>query len=454
MRIKLDLPLSVSQICTAVNAAIPSNTNTEACVSAICTDTRECAEGDLFIALSGENDSGEKYIEYAIAKKCQIISCSDNKRVIRVQDTQEALLSLSRVYKAMISPTYTVAITGSVGKSTTVKFTSVILGQKFKVHSTIGNFNNLLGVPLTVFAMPKNTEVLVTEFGMNRKGEISKLSQTVNPNVATITSIGTAHIGNLGSREAIANAKLEILDGMSNGSLLLPKDEALLSRITNAMYVGRNSSLSYFSLNDADNDLYSYRSASKLIDGISFFDKREHILTDLAFALTIADTLGLSEKEMIDGVNAISETNLRQRFIEIEDFTIFDDSYNASLESITANLKFITSLQRPSGAFLGDVLELGDHADEIHRKIGSIAASLHVGRLYLYGNYAEQVAYGALTSGMNAECIFINTDTASPDVSINQIYKYHVPGEVILFKASHKLRLDKIADLMKNTKGS
>ena len=453
MRVRLDVPLGIHEICRAVNAAVPIETDIEAPVTHVTTDTRECCMGDLFFALPGENDSGEKYVDEALAKKCLVVSASAKSGTIRVDSTCKAILNLATAYKSKIAPRYTVAVTGSVGKSTTVKFTSKMLKQKFKVHSTVGNFNNHIGLPLTVFAMPKDTEVLLVELGMNHVGEISELSRAVCPNVAAITSVGTAHIGNLGSREAIAKAKLEILDGMHGGSVLLPAEEPLFSQVGDALYVGRNSSLSHFALNDLDNGGYTYVSRAKMINGISFFDKREHLLTDLAFALAISDLLGLSEKEMLGGAGAISEDDLRQRFIELGDFTILDDSYNASLESVIADLKFIASLKRPSGAFLGDILELGDSAPAIHERIGSAAANIGIDRLYLYGNHANDVARGALAGGMRYDSIFVNTDLDSPDVSVEQIYEHHATGEIILFKASHRLRLDKIADKIKLEKG-
>lgn len=453
MRIKLDIPLSIAEICNALKCPIPINKGYSAPINYISTDTRECQADDLFIALAGENDSGEKYVKSALDKNCSVISCADRRDVIHVENTTDAILQLSKIYKAKISPKHTVAITGSVGKSTTVNFASIILKEKFKVHFPSGNFNNHIGVPLTIFAMPKDTEVLLIELGMNHTGEISALSRAITPNVAAITSIGTAHIGNLGSREEIAKAKLEILDGMNEKTLLAPSSEKLLSGIDEALYVGRNSSLSTYSLSDADGGSYSFVSRGKRIDNIRFFDKREHLLYDLAFAMAISDLLGLSEKEILRGVSAISDSNLRQRFIELDGFTIFDDSYNASLESIRADLKFISSLERPTGAFIGDVLELGDMAQEIHEEIGSIAAKLKIGKLYLFGEYAEDIARGAMVGGMDKERIFINTDLNSPHVSVDQIYRHHTDGEIILFKASHKLRLDKIADLMKNEEG-
>ena len=450
MRVTLDSPFSLYEIRNITDAHLNCNVDLKVPITAISTDTRDCREGDLFIALEGNRESGEKYVEEALSKKCYPISRSDIKGVLKVKDTSIALSEISSSYKSKISPKYTIAVTGSVGKSTTVKFISALLKEKYSVHSTVGNFNNHIGVPLTLLAMPKGTEALVIELGMNHSGEISRLSKAVEPYISVITSIGTAHIGNLGSRENIARAKLEILDGMTNGKLLLPADEPLLSKIEGALYVGSNSSLSDYSLNNATNRTYTFLSARSSICGIEFSDARKHLVYDLAFAISVADILGLTKKQILSGIKAITNADLRQRFIDVNDFTIFDDSYNASIESITADIEYINSLGRPTGAFLGDVLELGDMTREIHERIGRSAAELKIGKLYLYGEFAEYTARGAMDGGMNTNRIYVNTDVSSPNISIEQIKKHHTPGEIILFKASHKLRLDKIADLIKS----
>ena len=194
---------------------------------------------------------------------------------------------------------------------------------------------------------------------------------------------------------------------------------------------------------------YKLRSPLGDIDGIRFFDNREHLIHNLAFAISASQLIGLTGDEIIHGVETINDRDLRQRFITLGDFTIFDDSYNASLESVTADLRFISMLNRPTGAFLGDILELGELASDIHERIGNEAGSLGIGRLYLYGKYAEATAKGAIDRGMRPDDIFINPDLSSPEISVNQIKQHHKHGEIILFKASHKLRLDKIADLIK-----
>ena len=450
MRITLDIPLTLEEILNILDSSAYISTDLHTEIKGICTDTRECKTGDIFVALNGKNDSGENYVNSAIEYGCFVICTSGINNVIKVDDTNEALLKIAMLYKKKISPKYTVAVTGSVGKSTTTFFLARILREKYKVHSTPGNFNNHIGVPITLLTMPKDTEALVVEIGMNHKNEISRLSRCINPDLAIITAIGTSHIGNLGSRENIASAKLEIFDGMKIGNVLMPVNEPLLSGIMRGLYVGRNCRNADFSLYDNADGTYCMKSKSSSTDGICFFDNREHYIDDLAFAISAAEILNLSENEIINGVKAITQSNLRQRFILLKDFTIFDDSYNASFESIIADLKFIKSLNMPTGAFLGDILELGDNSKEIHEQLGRSITQLKIDRLYLYGEYAEHTAYGALKAGMESKNIYLNTDIATPQISIAQIRNNHANGEIILFKASHGLRLDKIADFIKD----
>lgn len=444
MRVDLQIPLALSELSVLLKAPINA-TNVK--IKTVCTDTREAEAGDLFIALRGENDNGEKYVSDAKAKGCYVLAES-NFADIRVTDTSEALLDIAHYYKSKLPLKKTVAVTGSVGKSTTVKFLSKILGAKYKVHSPGGNFNNNIGLPLTILSTPKDTEVLIAELGMNHFGEIKRLSECVNPDIAIITSVGTAHIGNFGTRENIAKAKLEILCGMDNGQLILPKGEPLLKDIENAVYVSDDSSLSQFSLINSKDGL-RLTSLYGNINSIPFFDTREHLIKDLGFALSVSLLLGMSEDEIIMGVRSINQADLRQRFITLRDLTIFDDSYNASLESVIADLKFISENYSISGAFLGDILELGDSSYAIHEKIGREAARLGIGNLYLYGKFASYTRRGAVDFGMDDRHIFMNEDINDPNTSAEQILHSHHPGEVILFKASHKLRLDRIADMIK-----
>lgn len=450
MRVTPDIPLSLYEIAAAINSKALAVSNKY--IKAVCTDTREAEENDLFVALSGEKGDGEEYIEEAKKKNCFPISARSRDGALKVEDTASALLDLAKYYKSKLNTKYTVAVTGSVGKSTTVKFLKKILAQKYKVHTPIGNFNNHIGVPLTVLSAPRDTEIIICELGMNHRNEISRLSKCINPDIGIITSVGSAHIGNLGSREEIARAKLEILDGMNGGALILPKNEPLLSNVENAYRVGYNTSLSHFYLTSANGNC-SVIFKGETIKELNFFNNRNHLIADLSYAISVAVMLDMSENEIRKGIESIDDNDLRQRFIPFKDFTVFDDSYNASVESMVADFKYISSLNKPTGAFLGDILELGEASKRIHETIGERAAEFNVGNLYLYGVYAKDTERGAIRGGMDPKSIHVNTDISSPEISIAQILSNHKDGEIILFKASHKLRLDKIADIIKEKEG-
>ena len=230
MRIKLDTKISVNSIIQATNGI--TGLDKEMSFSSITTDSRECCPGDLFIAIDGETDSGENYIDQVIKIGAFALSKTSSIGCICVPDTVEALLQIASNYiKTLPFILYIIGITGSVGKTTTKEFAKIILSERFIVHSNPSSYNNALGLSLSILSAPKNTQILLMELGMNHAGEIGRLSKYLHPDMAIITNIGRAHIGNLGSREAIAKAKLEILSGMKDGTVFVPFGEKLLCEI-------------------------------------------------------------------------------------------------------------------------------------------------------------------------------------------------------------------------------
>ena len=454
MRIKLSIPLSIKRIC-AYTSAINKGYGEEDIIEYITTDTREIEKGDLFIALIGDKYDANDFCSDAELLGAYIISSSYSGCCIKVKDTLAALRDLAKAYKKHLSSLkHTVAITGSVGKTTTKNFTAAILSGAFKTHSTKGNENNLIGAPLTILSAPADTEVLVIELGMNHLGEIERLSEAVAPDIAVITNIGSSHIGNLGSRKMIARAKCEILAGMDKGCAIVPKDEVLLSEIKCKRTV---------SANDADADYYYFlvsESAKESVIDFYFKDKciqnlkiplfGAHIIYSLALAISVAAECGLSIEDIQKGCKNIDEHSVRHKLLQLNDFFIFDDSYNSSLESVEADLAMLKTLKgHKTSALLGDIHELGAETERIHRRLGEIAYESGIEHLYIYGIYSSFVAKGALKRGMNPDKIFINTDLFKPELTAKQIKSAHTPGEIILFKASHKTNLSKIIDLLR-----
>lgn len=447
MRIKLSIPMTVVEIANNTEGAILGDN--KHIVTHIVTDSREVKEGDLFIALKGKRFNGESYAHEAISRGAVTMSSSRENNGILVSDTRDALLQLAAYYTTKLPYIkYKVAITGSVGKTTTKEFLRVLLNERYVTHASDGNLNNEIGMPLSILSAPINTEILVCELGMNHEGEISRLSKSLAPNVAVITNVGTSHIGNLGSRENIAKAKLEVLEGMRNGKLLVPKNEPLLNEANTALTfsVGDcNADFSVLSTNDGSVSLYQ-KGAKILMQNFVFSE--EHLLSCLAAAFSAAMLCGVTKEDLDRGVLHISKENARQKIISKGNLFFYHDCYNASLESVSAAFKSIANLTSypARSAVLGDILELGEHSKKIHRQIGKELVSFEFHKIYLFGNLVESVRDGAVEYGFPEERIFLNTDLNRPDITASQIKVNFQTGEIILLKASRSIRLERILD--------
>ncbi len=447
MRIKLDIPLYINELLNALNA---DKVKTDVSrISYITTDSREVECGDLFIALGGALDNGEKYVNEAIAKGAVCLSQQRGTGIITVSDTVYALQLIANYYKKKLSNLkYTVAVTGSVGKTTTKDFLKTIAAGKYKSHATYKNYNNHIGLPLTILSAARDTELLILEMGMNHSGEISALSKCACPDLGIITNIGSAHIGNLGSRENIAKAKLEITDGMNKPHLILPYGEPLLKGDFNK---------TTFSVNNNNADIYIIYNEEKIILNTdnktaepSFTPKGHHMAECLCAAAAAATKLNIDFNTIVGQISSIHKDIPGQTAIPVKYFYVLPDYYNASYESIAAALKLLSSMKefKHRSALIGTVKELGDKAYEIHKAIGSCAALSKLRNLYLFGEISDAMYEGAIEAGMKKTKIFVNTDESDPKKTANQIIQNSLSEELILFKASHSTELWRIVDLL------
>lgn len=441
----------------------------------ICTDSRETKEGDLFIPLARCSSDASAHTAEAISRGALLYNdIFPNSSPCSGID---ALASLCKKYLSLLPRLrHRAAITGSVGKSTTTAFLQRFTEATMPTHSTYENYNNIIGASLSALMAPNNTELLINELGMNHTGEISRMSRILKPTVGIITNIGSSHIGLLGSRENIAKAKMEICDGMNNGIVICPAEESLLNILPGRLGVSFSDAhdphadaycrIIYSDVTHSVFDLYSpfgnLMSAVLPLGG-------EHIARCAAMAAVCALSLGVSASDIISTLEGIkectaTETNpakpltaqadksnviLRRRFHSIGDLTVIDDSYNASLESIEADMKYLEGFSpRPFGAMLGDVLELGEESERIHEKIGALAQRYGILHLYLYGEHACDIARGAVNAGFDGSRIYINSSVQEPHISAEQIYDHHSSGEMILFKASHNTELSRILNML------
>lgn len=454
MRIKLEFPMSLREIAVATHSA-PS-LNCGGMIEYVTTDSREVMNGDLFFALRGERFDGAEFTEEAKRQGAYVIS-ERREADITVKSSTDALLDLASAYKQRFdSLKYTVAITGSVGKTTTKNFLNVILGERFKTHATKDNLNNLFGVPFTVLGIKRGTEVMVVEMGTNQKDELSRLSRSVKPDIAVITKIGTSHLGNFGSRNALAEAKKEIASPNSVKLTLIPYGEPLLDGLCGSKTVqitdsnekakanygliikkaDSGGSFATFKCEDGDFDIYLP------VPG-------RHNLECLAFAIATSKEIGVTNGELIKALENISSEDARGKTVKFSDFTILDDSYNSSEESVCAAVDLLKLLSNGKySAVLGDIYELGDFAEKIHERIGHSIAKKGIHALYTFGKYSQFIKHGALSAGMSERCIFVNTDISDPEITAMQIISNHIPGEILLLKGSHKTDMKRITEVL------
>ncbi len=451
MRIKLDIPLSSYEIADFL-PSIKSGTPKEGLIDHISTDTRELEKDDLFFALPGNNFNGEDFINVAKRKGAYTVSSLFKNADYYVNNTLAALSSLANHYKNKLSIKSTVAITGSVGKTTTKDLTLGLLSKKYKVHGTYKNYNNEIGVPLTLLSAKKDTEILVIETGMNHPGELEKLSRCIEPDISVITKIGSSHIGNLGSRENIAKAKAEIFLGMKRPYALIPHGEKLLDKYSFAKTVSADGADADFSLSVKSTELgktvFDYTSKYNSLSSAEIRESSAHIPECLAFALSIASMLNMTNDELHSSISALELTE-KSKVLKLGSLTILDDSYNSSRESVKMALETLNLYkEKRKSAVLGDILELGNETERIHLELGKLAAEAGLSKLYVFGKNAEMIKTGAVKHGMTQDTVFVNADTDAPETTAKQIIN-NSSNEIILFKASHNLRLERIIDILK-----
>ena len=414
-------------------------------------DTRVLKPGQLFIVLQGARD-GHDFIPAAMEKGASAVLCSrkvGDYPAIYVDDPRTALGDIAREELKRIGPKV-VAVTGSVGKSTTKEMIAAVLESTFKVSKTPANHNNDIGMPMAILAMPMDTEVAVLEMGMNHFREIAYLSNIAHPDVAVIINIGTMHIEFLGTQMGIRQAKMEIVEGMSpNGMLLLNGDDTLLryldqipkQRIT---YFGQSEGCDVrgFDVEQNGETLRFRTEAGKLSIPVELELEGEHFVNDALAAVCVGLKLAVPSERISEALKYFHNMSGRQEIFRFKDYTIIKDCYNAGPESMAAALGVLGNRPGRRIAVLGDMLELGDCAQAEHYKVGRIAAE-KADMVFAYGPFAGRVIDGTITGGMSDTMGRAFDDRDEMAKALKRAVK---PGDVILFKASHGMHLELVLD--------
>lgn len=426
-------------------------------------DTRQIQKGDCYIGIKGETFDGSSFWKQALENgaNCVIVENInfteadkkewEGKTIIKVENTLEALYCIAR-YKRSLYNIPVIAITGSVGKTSTKDMVASVVSQKYKTLKTLGNNNNNIGLPFTILRM-QDEEVMVLEMGMNHLGEISLLTSIAKPTICIITNIGTSHIGNLGSRENILKAKLEILEGCENPTIIINHDNDLLHKWQEENQSRRNiKTYGIQEKSDLNAEKITLEEASSKFtchlsgktETIKVPIGGDHFILNSLCAISVGKELGIEVEKIIKGIESFELTKKRMDITELKNGSkIINDAYNASFESMSASLKALSEFKNNRKiAVLGDMFELGEFAKELHEKVGEEVCKNRIDILICSGENAKYIAEKA-KENMKPENIYYFEEKEEMIKTIEKIAK---AGDVILFKASNGMKFYKLAE--------
>ena len=427
----------------------------EVVVAGVTTDTRKITNANLFVPLQGEKSNGHDHVQQAFEQGASASFWEHSQpnppkgaALVFVDDSLKALQQLAKAYLNELD-TKVIGITGSNGKTTTKDMTASILGTKYRVHKTSGNFNNHIGLPLTVLSAPQDTEMLILEMGMSSRGEISLLSKIGQPDAAIITNIGESHLLDLGSREGIADAKMEIVEGLKpDGVLIYNGDEPLLiNRVTDLeirkISFGRSLT----------NDYYPLKIESGQ-DDMKFTIEKEgqhefllpvlgthNVLNSMA-AIAVGREMGVSFDEIAKGLSELKLTNMRMEVtFGAKGEKIINDAYNASPTSMKAAIELVKAMTDATKKILvlGDMLELGPEEAAYHYKMGELITE-EIDYVLAYGELSANLAEGA-KGNLGAERVFHFDDKQA---LVQKLKELTEPHALVLVKASRGMRLEEV----------
>ena len=433
----------------------------------VCTDSREADNTSMFVAIRGERVDGHSYISNVVKAGCRCVIAErvplDVKgiAVIIVEDSIRAIRDIAEYIKAQVD-VKTVAVTGSVGKTTTKEFLSAVLDRKFNLYKTEGNFNSTIGMPMSMLELSQRNDAAVFEMGMSGLGEIEFMSEAAKPDVAVITNIGSSHLEMLGSRENICRAKMEITAGLKDGgTLFLNGDEPLLqgheSDRYNVLYFGmKNEECDYFASNIRNTESglsFDMRTPVGEFKNIEINLVGAHNVYNAMVAFSTGLKMNMDEAEIREGLLSYRAAKMRQNIYNVGKITVIEDCYNASPESMNAAINVLGDTAKAKGgrmiALLGDMRELGTTTDSLHAGVGSYLAEKKADFLFTYGELSSKnLADGALNNGMTEKQIFRNPETNAEAVG-KKILSILKDGDVLLVKASRGIAAENVLNYVK-----
>lgn len=422
----------------------------------ITTDSREAKEGSLFVAIAGERTDGHQYIDSVYEKGA--LCCITEKELdgeirpyIKVESSLQAVKDIAELYRTELD-VKVIGITGSVGKTSTKETVAACLSQKYTTLKTLGNFNNELGVPLTVFRLREEDQIAVLEMGISDFGEMTRLTKITKPDICIITNIGQCHLENLKTRDGILKAKTEIFTSMSNnGEVILNGDDDKLVTVTDV----KGKKPHFFGINNQC-EYYADNIESLGLDGTrcTIHHNNESIVVTIpipghhmvynALAATAAGVLcGMELTQIKAGIESLESLSGRNNIIHENGYTIIDDCYNANPASMKASVDVLDMANTRKVAILGDMFELGENEVRLHRDVGEHISGKSIDILITAGKLAKNIA-SAVSNNTTKIYSF-----DSRDELINALGGIINKGDTILVKASHGMEFSKVVEVLK-----
>lgn len=413
------------------------NDGTKRKIKDIKIDSRQIEKDDAFIALIGINFDGHDYIKEVLKRKpsviilCKKIDIKTKVPIILVEDTYDSLMKIGAFFRYKYDIPV-IAVTGSVGKTTTKEIISDILSKKYRVLKSEKNYNNHIGLPLTLSKLNNNYDICVLEMGMNHSGEISKLSKVAKPNIGVITNVGTSHIGNLGSKKNILKAKMEILDGMEEGLLIVNGKDKLLKNMEYHNILKCGKKLKPYDIRVSDKVSFKLVINNE-IHKFYYNSPNKNIIMNFVIAIQIGIIFNVDVEDIKDSLISYKMPKERMNIITKNTIKIINDCYNASLESVIASINVLKNDKNKKIVILGDILELGKYTVKIHKEIGKHLRKLKNTDILLVGDNVKYIK--------SKNCRYFNTN----EELIDYLSDLNLDNTTILIKGSRRMHLEEVS---------
>ena len=451
--------MKVKDIVNIINGNLIQGDQEKECET-FSKDTRTIQKGDIYIGIKGEKFDGSMFWKEALDNGADAVIIENveifkqelekysNKTIIKVEDTLKALYEIAR-YKRSLYDIPVIAVTGSVGKTSTKDIIASVVGTGYKTLKTEGNNNNNIGLPLTILKL-KDHQAVVVEMGMNHLGEISLLTSIAKPTLAVITNIGTSHIGNLGSRENILKAKLEILEGMEIPKIIINNDNDLLHEWyennkekmeIHTFGIENKSELNAENIQLRENEsIFSVVSQTENIN-VKVPVGGNHFVYNALCATCVGKILGISNEKIKKGISQFELTKKRMDIRKLENGAVLiNDAYNASYESVKASLEYLSNYEgKRKIAVLGDMLELGEFSEELHRNVGKEVGKRNVDILICTGNNSKFIIEET-KKNQNIQTYYFHNNEQIVEKLKGELKN----GDIVLVKASNGMKFFEI----------